>query len=74
MLWGIEFQRLTSWYKKDCCSFVLFINGIVSMRGVELHVGRECLTLDFVKYWFRLHLCCLWYKLCIISPAPYWLS
>ena len=32
------------------------------MREVELRVGRKCLTLDFVKYWFRLHECCLWYK------------
>ena len=43
MLWGIEFQVLTSWYKKDCCSFVLFINGIVNMREKEQRVGRECL-------------------------------
>ena len=28
MLWGIEFQVLTPWYKKDCYSFALFINGI----------------------------------------------
>ena len=71
MSWGIEFQVLTSRYKKDCCSFVLFINRIVSMREVELQVGRECQTLDFVKYWFRLHGCCLWYKLYVILPAPY---
>ena len=72
MLWGIEFQVFTSWYKKDCCSFVLFMNGIVSMGEVEPRVGRECLTLDLVKYWFRLHGCFLWYKLYIILPAPYW--
>ena len=66
MLSGIKFQVLTPWYKKDCCSFVLFINGIVSMREVELHVGRERLTLYFVKYWFRLHECCFWHKLYII--------
>ena len=61
MLWGIELQILTSWYKKDCCSFVLFINGIVNTREVEQRVGRECQTLDCVKYWFGLHGCCLWY-------------
>ena len=72
MLWGKEFQVLTPWYKKDYCSFVLFINGIVRTREVELHVGRKYLTLDVVKYWFRLHECCLWYKSCIILPAPYW--
>ena len=33
------------------------------MREVEQWVGRECLTLDFVKCWFRLYGCCLWYKL-----------
>ena len=49
MLWEIEFQLLTSWYKKDCCSFVLFINGIVTLREVEQRVGWECLTLDFTK-------------------------
>ena len=48
---GIKFQVLTFWYKKDSCSFVLFINGIVNMREVELRVGWECLTLDCVKYW-----------------------
>ena len=53
MFWGIEFQVLTPWYKKDCCSFVLFINGIVSMREVELRVGRECVAFDVVKYWLR---------------------
>ena len=63
-MWGIEFQVLTPWYKKDSCSFVHFINGIVNMREVEQRVGRECLTLDFVKYSFRLHGCCL-YKLYI---------
>ena len=72
MLWGIEFRALTSWYKKDCCSFVLFINEIVNMREVEQRVGRECLTLDCVWYWFSLHGCCLWYKLYIILPTPYW--
>ena len=46
MLWGIEFQVLTPWYKKDCCSFVVFINRIVNMREEEQRVGRECLTLD----------------------------
>ena len=45
MMWVMEFQVLTPWYKKACCSLVLFINGIVSMREVELRVGRECLTL-----------------------------
>ena len=55
MLWEIQFQVLTPWHKKDCCSFVLFINGIVSIREVELRVWRECQTLYFVKYWFRLH-------------------
>ena len=59
MLWGIEFQVLTSWYEKDCCSFVLSINGIVNMREMEQRVGRECLTLDFVTCWFRLYECCL---------------
>ena len=58
MLWGIEFKVLTPWYKKDCCGFVLFNNGIVSMREVERRVGMEYLTLDFAKYWFRLHGCC----------------
>ena len=58
--------------KKDCCSFVLFINGIVTMREVKLRLGQECLTLDFVKYWFRLYGCCLGLKLYIILPAPYW--
>ena len=62
MLWGIEFQVLTPWYKIDCCSFVVFINGIVNMREEEQRVGRECLTLDFEKCWFRLYGCCLWYK------------
>ena len=57
MLWGIEFQVLTPWYKKNCCSFVLFTNGIVSMREVKLHVELECL-----KYWFTLHGSRLWYK------------
>ena len=71
MMWGIEVQVLTPWYKKDCSSLVHFINGIVRMREVELRVGRECLTLDFVKYCFRLHGCCLWYKLYIILPASY---
>ena len=28
MLCGLEFQILTPWYK-NCCSFVLFLNGIV---------------------------------------------
>ena len=65
MMWRVEFQVLTTWYKKDCCSLVLFINGIVSMREVELRVGQECPTLDFVKYRFRLHGCCLWYKICL---------
>ena len=69
MLWGIDFQVLTSRNKKDCCSFVLFINGIVNMREVEQRIGREYLTLDFVKYWFSLHGCCLWYKLYIILPT-----
>ena len=72
MFWGTELQVLTPRYKKDCCSFVLFINGIVSMREVELLVGWECLALDIVKYWFRLHGCWLWYKLYIILPSPYW--
>ena len=72
MLWGIEFQVLTPWYKKDCCSFVLFMNGIVNIRKEEQRVGRECLTLDFVKYCFRLHGCCLWYKLYIILQTSYW--
>ena len=65
MLWGIESQVLTPWYKKDCCSLILFVNGIVNTREVEQRVGWECLTLDFVKYWLRLHGCCLWYKLYI---------
>ena len=42
MLCEIEFQVLTPWYKKDCCSFVLFISGIVNMREVELRVGWKC--------------------------------
>ena len=46
MLWGIEFQVLTTWYKKDCCSFILFVNGIVNMRGVGQRVGQECLISD----------------------------
>ena len=71
-MWGIEFQVLTPWYKKDCCSLKLFINEIVSMREVELRLGQECLTLDCVKYWFRLHGCCSWYKLYIILPASSW--
>ena len=50
MLSGIESQVLTPWYKKDCCSFVLFINGIVNMRGVEERVERKCLMLFSVKY------------------------
>ena len=66
MLWGMEFQVLTPWYKKDCCSFVVFINGIVNMREEKQRVGWKCLTLDFEKCWFRLHGCCLWYKLYII--------
>ena len=72
MLCGKKFQVLTPWCKKDCCSFVLFINGIVSVKEVKLRVERECVTLDFVKYWFRLHGRYLWYKLCIILPVPYW--
>ena len=72
MLWGIEFQVLTPWYKKDYCSFVVFINGIVNMREEEQRVGRECLTLDFEKCWFRLYECCLWYKLYIILPTSLW--
>ena len=39
------------------------------MREVEQRIGREYLTLDFVKYWFSLHGCCLWYKLYIILPT-----
>ena len=50
MLCGTEFQVLTPWSKKDCCSFVFFINGIVNMKEVEQRVGRECLTSDFAKY------------------------
>ena len=53
MLCGIEFQVLIPWYTKDCCSFVLFMNGI-NLREIEQRVERECLTLDFVKYWLRL--------------------
>ena len=51
-MWAIEFQVLAPWYKKDCTSFVLFINGIglVNMGEVEQWVGQKCLTLDFVKY------------------------
>ena len=45
MLWGIKFQVLSPWYKKDCGSFVLFINGIVNMREEEQRVVRECMTL-----------------------------
>ena len=58
MMWEIESQILTPWYRKDCCSLVLFINGIVSMRELKLRVGLEYLTMDFEKYWFRLHRCC----------------
>ena len=73
MLWGIEFQVLTPWYKKDCCSFVLFINGIVIMTEVEQWVGRECQSRNaFVKRCFRLYGCWLWYKLYIISSTSYW--
>ena len=72
MLWEIELHILTFWYKKDCCSFVLFIRGIVNVREVKHRVGRECLTLDCVKYWFSLHGCCLWYQLYIILPTSYW--
>ena len=36
----MEFEVLTPCYKKDCCSFVLFINGIVNMREVQQLVGR----------------------------------
>ena len=71
MLWVIEFQVLTPWYKKGYCSFVLFINGMVHMREVKQRVGRECLKLNFVKYWCRLHECCLWYKLYIVLPTAY---
>ena len=66
MLWRMEFQVLTPWYEKDCCSFVLFINGIANMGEEEQRVGRKCLTLDVVKCWFRLCGCCFWYKLYII--------
>ena len=69
MMWGIEFQVLTPWYKKDYCSFVVFTNGTVNMREVEQRVGRECPTLDFVKVSFKLYECCLWYTLCIILPT-----
>ena len=69
MMWGIEFQVLTPWYKKDYCSFVLFINGMVNAREVEQRVARECLTLDFVKCSFKLYECCLWCKLCNILPT-----
>ena len=58
MLCGVEFQILTPWYK-DCWRFVLFINGRVNMKEVEQRVGQECLTLDVVKYWFRLSRRCL---------------
>ena len=73
MLCGIELQVLTTWYKKDRCSFVYFIHRIVNMRKVKERVGRECLTLDFVKFWFRLYGCCLWCKLyIIILPTSNW--
>ena len=62
MLWGIEFHVLALWYKKDCCSLVLFTSGIVNMKEVEQQVERECLTLDFVKYWCRLQGFHLWYN------------
>ena len=39
------------------------------MREVEQRVGRECLTLYFVKCWCRLYGICLWYKLYIILPT-----
>ena len=39
---GIEFQILTPWYKEDCCSFVLFMNGIVNMKsGTAGRVGMS---------------------------------
>ena len=40
MFWRIEFQVLTSWYKKDCCSFILFINGIVQLHTREYETSR----------------------------------
>ena len=49
MLWAIEFQVLTAWYKEDCYSFVVFINGIVNMREEEQRVGQECLTFQ-IRY------------------------
>ena len=52
---------------KDCCSFLLFMHGIVNMREVEQWVGLKCLTLDFVKYWFGLCGCCLWYNFKLVN-------
>ena len=69
MLWGKEYPVLTPWYKKDCCSFVLFINGMVNMSKMEERVELECLILNFVKCWFRLYGCGIWYKIYIILPT-----
>ena len=40
MFWRIEFQVLTSWCKKDCCSFILFINGIVQLHTRKFERSR----------------------------------
>ena len=40
----------------------------VNMREVEQRVGPKCLAFDFVKHWFRLCECCLyWYNFKLVN-------